>query len=257
MGAKNKRRAHFLAANPFCCFCGSAAVATTVDHIPSRSCFIGRQWPDGFEFPACADCNTRTRLSEQVFSFYVRLLGPEPSRIEEIAAMLAGIQNNAPECLPTTGLSANKKRAVMRHWGTQLARGETYSEQGLISLPKAVEIHFTRSTQKLAKALYFKETRRPVCEDHCIFTNWSQYQIPSSQEALRSIQDVMPAYRLGERTNTNLGNQFAYWWGWNQEEDVFGVFVLFGDSLCVLAGIAPTALTKDIPDGGWVPIQAT
>ena len=56
------RRARFLAAHPCCCFCGGGIRAETEDHIPARSLFVDRQWPEGFVFPACRSCNSSSRF---------------------------------------------------------------------------------------------------------------------------------------------------------------------------------------------------
>ena len=53
------RRTRFLAAHPYCCFCGGVVATETEDHIPARSLFVNRQWPEGYVFPVhlvvCAD----------------------------------------------------------------------------------------------------------------------------------------------------------------------------------------------------------
>jgi hypothetical protein len=68
MGDKKVRRAKFFAENSHRCFCGGEALATTEDHIPSRSILDARQWPEGYRFPACAACNRVTPSDEVVIA---------------------------------------------------------------------------------------------------------------------------------------------------------------------------------------------
>ena len=76
--AKRKRnqKENFLKQHPWCCFCGGAAPATTVDHIPSRQMFSLRRRPKGLEVPACEVCNQATRLHEQIAAMLGRVYQP-------------------------------------------------------------------------------------------------------------------------------------------------------------------------------------
>lgn len=77
MGANVSRKKLFLAQHPLCCFCGGHRPSAEPDHVPSRVLFDKRQWPEGFEFPACIDCNRATRHDEQV----VAMLSVRGSRL--------------------------------------------------------------------------------------------------------------------------------------------------------------------------------
>jgi hypothetical protein len=68
MGDKKVRRAKFFAENSHRCFCGGEALATTEDHVPSRSILDARQWLEVYRFPACAACNRVTRSDEVVIA---------------------------------------------------------------------------------------------------------------------------------------------------------------------------------------------
>src|SRR6185437_15712623 len=71
--AKQKQysRAQFLLRHPRCAYCGG--VATTTDHCPPRSFFLGRVWPETYEFPACGPCNAEGRGDEQILAVLVRV----------------------------------------------------------------------------------------------------------------------------------------------------------------------------------------
>jgi hypothetical protein len=57
MGAATRHRQAFLRNHKTCAFCGGGAPSSTIEHCPPRSMFQHRQWPEGFEFPACQACN--------------------------------------------------------------------------------------------------------------------------------------------------------------------------------------------------------
>jgi hypothetical protein len=111
MGEKARRKRQFLAENPFCCFCGGGNPATTEDHVPHRALFTGRRWPEGYVFPACENCNSNTRLAEQVVNFLSRCYQDPFGRQEETEfnRALDALGNNHPgiikEILPVRSLS--------------------------------------------------------------------------------------------------------------------------------------------------------
>jgi hypothetical protein len=76
-GKLNKRQ-RFLADHPFCCFCGGTVAATTTDHVPNKAFFVNRDWPEGYEFPACSNCQGNSRVSELVCAAVVRA-APAPN----------------------------------------------------------------------------------------------------------------------------------------------------------------------------------
>jgi hypothetical protein len=72
LGSKKQKKINFLTKHPVCCFCGGETPATEPDHIPSRVLFDNRQWPEGYEFPACVACNRETRHDEQIVAMLSR-----------------------------------------------------------------------------------------------------------------------------------------------------------------------------------------
>ena len=56
-----------------CIFCGGNKPATTMEHCPPRAMFQNRQWPEGFEFPACADCNHGTGDVDVLIAMLARM----------------------------------------------------------------------------------------------------------------------------------------------------------------------------------------
>jgi hypothetical protein len=62
------RKNAFFSAHPVCIFCGGGEKATTIEHCPPRAMFQFRDWPEGFEFPACESCNHGTADHDLIIS---------------------------------------------------------------------------------------------------------------------------------------------------------------------------------------------
>ena len=73
MGSATRRRKLFLTANPVCAFCGGCTPATTIEHCPPRAMFQHKQWPEGFEFPACEACNKSSSDDDLVVAMLARM----------------------------------------------------------------------------------------------------------------------------------------------------------------------------------------
>src|SRR6266567_8895250 len=94
----NKLRDRVLAAYPNCIFCGGRISASTIDHVPPRAIFEGRNRPGGLEVPACEPCNSGARQDEQIAAMLSRAYPDattEAGRQEFVRAM-AGVCNNVP-----------------------------------------------------------------------------------------------------------------------------------------------------------------
>jgi hypothetical protein len=51
LGRRKRKRLDLLDGNTLCCFCGERPAATE-DHQPAKALFDGREWPEGYVFPA-------------------------------------------------------------------------------------------------------------------------------------------------------------------------------------------------------------
>jgi hypothetical protein len=73
MGSARRHRKAFLLAHRVCAFCGGVTPSTTVEHCPPRAMFQNRQWPEGFEFPACDRCNCGTSDDDLLIAMLARV----------------------------------------------------------------------------------------------------------------------------------------------------------------------------------------
>src|ERR1700678_3270769 len=92
---KQKR---FLADHPFCCFCGGTVASATIDHVPNKAFFANRDWPEGYEFPSCWNCQRGSRVSELVCAAVMRSAPAANDFVpDEVAELLRGFSKNDRE----------------------------------------------------------------------------------------------------------------------------------------------------------------
>jgi hypothetical protein len=174
MGEKISRKKRFLAKHPYCCFCGGTVTATTEDHFPPRSVFIGRLWPEGHVFPACFRCNNTTRNDEQLMALICRVkIEDDGAGSSEWEKILDGIKWVMPDVHASLRMSIAEKRASLRKLGAKKAAGTTYADVPLISIahPRFQE-SAKRFATKLFCSLYYKHTGKILKSTGRIFFDW-------------------------------------------------------------------------------------
>ena len=233
---KQYNREQYLAHNPYCCFCG--APATTTDHIPSRQYFLGRVWPEGFEFPACVPCNAETRLDEQVSAFVLnlRLINNNPEIEALLVRILRAIITNSPDVAHEwkSGLATSVsgiKRAFREAFGPlgDELRGQNC---GMINLGPLTRQRIERFTTKLAKALFYKHTGRIL--DGYIFPAWHNIYIDpiaEQHDRLRKIQHFTKSVIHPTRANQPLTDQFLYRYTRNLDPPWLFAAVIFSEQM--------------------------
>jgi len=255
---RTDRKRRILANHPLCCFCGGGEPATTIDHAPARTCFVRRVGPEGFEFPACKRCQEASRRDELIFGFYIRTLDTDERNYnsEDISDLMRGMRNNAPEMLPELDLPPNAKRATLREAGLTLERGQLLDDVPLVGVPVGFKDVVRMVTAKLACALHYKHLDAHIPVGHRLMIIFNQLQFPSGRELAERLVEAMPDLVVGQRGNTNIGDQFAYVWGRNEDEDLFAIGAQFSQSMFILAAAAPpsTVAAARTPED-WLPLH--
>lgn len=116
MGEKKQKLQKFIQQHPLCCFCGGRASTTTQDHLPPRSIFVEKKWPEGYVFPACEACNVGSSRDDAMVAFLSRWnAGREPTETEsrEWQRLLAAFKEHHPAAVREMLMSANQKRRWM------------------------------------------------------------------------------------------------------------------------------------------------
>ncbi len=238
MGAKSKHRRAFLSKHPICCFCAGERLAEEVDHVPSRVLFKSRQWPEGYEFPACTKCNRATRLDEQVIAMLslIRSNSASPAEDAEIQERIRAVAHNHPDVLEEMKPRVSQLRQASRKYGIQPSKGETFMDLPMLSvrgpLVNGAVDNFSR---KLACALFYKHTNAIVPAHASIAVRWySNLQI-DNDEIPRELADVLMEFPRLERARNNLQDQFFYRWGISDTKSMVAFLCFFRQSFAILA----------------------
>lgn len=204
----------FLEQNPYCCFCGGQVPATTRDHIPPKIVFENKVWPDGFEFPACAGCNSATRLFDQEFGllscFGGLESGPTQDELAQFQKVLRGVANNNLQLAVALRMRSNQKRREFKEKGHKIEPGITYGEIPIIQMPPRADLAGEVIAFKLGCALHYKHFNRilPITGKvvSAIRTN---YRVITEGIPTNFISTTTLAY-IPKRGGKDLSKQFAY-----------------------------------------------
>src|SRR5688572_17251940 len=123
--SKAKRRAHasILKLDPRCIYCGERA--DTIEHMPPRMMFRGKQRPKGLEFPSCRPCNNGTSQSDIVASLIGRV-SPDPTtqmEADEFKKLLLSVHQNVPGLLEEMRTRRAGEKLEVRRLGVHPASG--------------------------------------------------------------------------------------------------------------------------------------
>ena len=238
MGRSKDRHRKFLADHPICYNCGQNA-STTIDHVPSRECFHHRVGPEGFEFPACEDCNIKLSKIEQAFALLIRLADFTPDTFDQsqLEKLVQGVRNNNPDLLPEDFKTRREKRNWLKNIGYQMQPGEIVDDVSILKMGDGWRDALDAFSRKLLAALYYKEIGRPLTPDHLLRTLVVQYVDGKGQKLLEKLVPMLPELRIGQRRNTNIGDQFLYAFGTKPEAELFVFFAQFSQAWFVL-GVA-------------------
>ena len=211
MGAKAKHRKEFLAKHPVCCFCGGVRPAEEPDHVPSRVLFDDRQWPEGFEFPACVKCNRATRHDEQVVAMLSRIY-PDPTTEKgraETYERIRAAAHNYPEILEEMRPTARQLRKASEKYGL----GESYADLPALSVKgPRINAAIENVGRKLFCALYYMHTGQIVPPDGGVAIRWFTNVQIDADEIPRSLAPLLANFGKTERSRTKLDDQFFYRW---------------------------------------------
>lgn len=248
MGRSRDKRRKFLAEHQICYNCGKNP-STTIDHVPSRECFHHRVGPEGFEFPACEECNWKLAEIEQAFALLIRLADFTPDAFNQMQLdkLVQGVRNNNPDMLPSDFSSTREKRNWLKNIGYELQPGEIVADVPVLKMGDGWKDALDAFSRKLLAALYYKEIGRPLKLDHLLRTVVVQYVDGNGQQLLEKLVPMLPKLRIGERRNTNIGDQFLYAFGTEPEADLFVFFAQFSQAWFVMgvAGMPENVQDRD------------
>ncbi len=230
MGQAKQRRNQLLK-NP-CIFCGGKSASNTIDHIPARSFFIDRQWPEGFEFPACYSCNQETRFIELRLALISRLdpTLPNDSPIHaEASKLLSSIAKTEPKFIHDLlkPVDLESKRKVLSNFNISFSERDLLKIDTIINVPESVSDDVKRYGCKLAKAVHWKHTGRIVPQHADFLCYWQSNADMNSHRIDLFIAEFLKGIGTASRNNKFLGDQFVYRWGVSPDGRLGAYYFLF------------------------------
>lgn len=228
-----------------CIFCAGLRPATTVDHQPARSLFDRREWPEGYAFPACEQCNQASKDAEHKLALLVRVKSEredDPTRRQEFRKYLAGMRNNFPGLLKP--LSANDKRKFFKSSGIQRAPGQSLAELHAVGIEaRSAENLFETSIEKLLRALHWKHTGKIVHDALGVNFTWytNAYFSVFENDEDSSFYKALPAAPRLARNSKDLSEQFFYRYGRDDAGDISAFLIAFRDSIIVTGIVTQSA----------------
>ena len=218
--------AEFLLEHPTCCFCGGNVPAVQRDHIPPKILFARKEWPDGYEFPACASCNQGSRQVDQVVGLFGRLsIADKHIDPNEFQKILAGVRNNMPDAEPELEVDTDESRNLFRELDEKLPDGGWIpAGTDRVAIDAEVFQRLDAIFGKIFCSLYYKHTGRIVGPGSRILRRCTTNQIlasndPFAWQQFREIQNE-PIIR---RNGRSLHDQFDYKWGYIRADNLFSV----------------------------------
>lgn len=220
-GRKNKKRAEFLSEHKWCIYCG--APADTTDHCPPRCFFIGRQWPETYEFPACTACNAEARLDEQALAVLNRSELTDfktQSARAEWERLVRGVRNNQPAILAEwTSTSAVERKRIFRERFGRDGDQMRFEGWGAVTLGPLTQGVIERFMIKLTRALYYRHNNQ-LFEGVLFARHINMISEKEPDALMASILDKAPEISKALRNRLPLDDQFAYRFNYSPEHGV-------------------------------------
>jgi hypothetical protein len=207
--ARSKRRAHAAAliAYPWCIYCGDPA--TTVEHMPPRMMFLGKQRPKGLEFPTCAECNNGTSHADLVASLLGRTFPEPPSEQgqNDLAKLLRAVSNNVPGLLQEMYVGTGGQKIARRNIPKMPAGTGVLRADGPL-----VSGHMTVFAAKLGYALHFQAFGKPVPSGGGVQPLWVSNAQAARDELPTSVIELLPPAQTLRQGKKEVSDQFEYSW---------------------------------------------
>jgi hypothetical protein len=214
----------FAQQHPWCCFCGGANRTQTRDEVPPRSMFLNKEWPEGYQFPACKKCNEGSRLDDQLLALFARMsFLDKHAASDNIAPFAAGVRNNSPSAFPVTPDNSDLREIFGEH-ESRLPKGLPEGAVEIALVPADSFQRLDSVFQKLFCALYYKHLGEIIPNQSNLFRLATTNQILSDDRPY----DWMGLPGATEypnifRGNRSLTDQFDYRWGFDPKDGLFKV----------------------------------
>jgi len=218
--------------------------------VPARALFSSRQWPEGFEFPACVPCNRATRRDEQIVAMLTRIFpdATTPKEADEVREAIRAVAHNAREILremqPTLHQLRNAAQQIGRDANLPSYQLPVLSLQGPL-----VNASVENVARKLFLALYYKHAKAVLPKTAGVLFQWYSNLQPEFDTVPEELSFILSGVPRLERSRMNLDDQFFYRWGFAEGEASWAFVASFRRSF-VLLGYIRLDGVFDFPTNG-------
>jgi len=250
MGDKKRRLDRFFAEHPKCCFCAGDRIASTVDHQPGRVFFKGREWPEGFSFPACAQCNAVSRESERILAVLIHGHAGDLDRTK-YQMNLRSVSRDYPKEIAELVTTVREKRNFLKNKGLVSPPGVALDDLPMIKMGKDFwEPHFETLARKLLLALHYQCFARPLSRQGALWYYVHTNADFAAGEFPAEVLEIANRLATPVRNKKLLHEQFLV--RWNVVDDQSGgVFLAQLQRMLTITGITTenlSAFAEDRPD---------
>ena len=206
---KNTRKAAFLKAHPYCCFCGGEEPATTVDHVPSKQMFRLKRRPAGLEFPACEQCNHSTGPHELVAALMSRLTENSTAKVgekKEIKKLFTSVDKNRHGLLQEMIPSWQQQYDFYTLNHPEIPEGWGALNASSPMLNQSLQIFGA----KLSKALHYEHTNKIVPKSGVIYVLWYSNYDRMTGNVPDTLINQLPEPKTLAQGKWNVSDQFEY-----------------------------------------------
>ncbi|MCA6104752.1 hypothetical protein [Bradyrhizobium australafricanum] len=197
--------AEMLANSKGCIYCAGQNTATTIEHMPPRAAFVGKQRPKGLEFPACEACNTNTKSSDLVASMLARLWPDSTTDIQQrdIRKLLSAVANNIPELLREMELRRGAEKLARK-------RHNLPADTHPLHVGPLLNAHLETFAAKMGFALHYEVYGTPIPMDGGVQPMWFSNVQALNDQIPNELFEMLPSPSTLRQGRKNVEGQFLY-----------------------------------------------
>lgn len=196
--------------------------------------FQYRDWPEGFEFPACSRCNHGSADDDLLISLLARTdpFTDRGDRDGRLPGIIGSVHQRFPDLIGKMMPSAIEARTMNRRLGRVPAAGETNQQAGPVRVTDEMHTAVKVFAAKLTKAVYYMHSNRvfPVAgrlhlkwfTNADLINNGGRYPVFDMLEELDGFVPEMV------RAKSLLNDQFEYKLSISNDFDLLALQARFG-----------------------------
>jgi hypothetical protein len=215
--------------------------------------FQHRQWPEGFEFPACAACNHGSDDDDLLVSMLARM---DPFQNKgnldgKAPGLMAAAQQQYPGLFRKMVQTPSEARRENRLLGIRPAPGQTHQETCVMKIPDEMHQAVGVFARKLAKAIYYRDVQAVFPEDGCLVLTWftnTDLVRDGKYPVFETLRDVAGSAPTLTRSGRFLNDQFEYKMSLSPERHLLALQARFGNAfgLVVFGSTTPGLIEKHV-----------